>query len=514
MQNAVLASSAARGSVWRRPARTNVALLASRGASVSENRAAPRVLAHATRRCSVASAANSGSAGLAPGDHAAAAGDYVRAEACYMAAADAAVCGYARAVARQRMSAVLLARAAEGGDHALDLVSRALEASSESLATNPQDPLARFSSAAALVKLGRLPCAIRDFRRLLDDTAAQTENGSTSVVDVRLHAHASLTRCFAMVASTALDVSERCAAAVDATREATATRKLLAELPGPCHGPRGALELEMELLACAARVEASSMAIGASDAGAGTEAADQCGALHSLPQWTQPFTTLAEQTLRELGEQSEIRAALTSQRGSATEVAVEHEPLLSATPEPTAVWPLAFEELISRLTWVANCADREDHYDLLWQALAWRSRSHILARNWHSAAADATKALQLNVFSSAELEADDALRPLASSVSEHSPPVPPSLLSPWACLRICAVANGMLGRRGNAMSDVFLLHRLVTPPPQVHAKAPVPWSNSRAAKRDNWQRDLKQKAALRSRQRFQRDGVFALPASF
>jgi len=174
--------------------------------------------------------------------------------------------------------------------------------------------------------------------------------------------------------------------------------------------------------------------------------------------------------------------------------------------------------LLSRLTFLVAHADRADRQDILWQAFAWRCRLQLILRNWQHAASDATKALLLNIFAVAELQRPPAVAEAAETGERPGiVTVPECFNSRWHCLRMRGAALHKCGRHRDALSDVLLLQKLATPPPAENSSAskqkPAKWENPRTKEEDGWRRSPEQRAALKRRQRFRRDGTFALPQS-
>lgn len=385
-----------------------------------------------------------------------------------------------RALAFQQLSAALLARGAlEHG--AAELSQRAHAAAENALAICPANEKTLFCRAVALSRLGKVQAAAEDLRRLL------LQNGSRSGLDAgaEVQAWALLARCCMLGGGPYVEV-------MGASR---AGRRVLgglvvADEAAVCAAPLGALGLELELLACAAAVEVFS------------EVEPAAQVLHELRQedHQQCKVNFAGEPLPSMD-----MAHFLLQEPQTWELDLD-----AMVPDQQA--------LVGRLTWIAFHADRVDLHELLWQSLAWRCRAHLLACNWPNAISDATKALALNVFAAAELLKAPSLPVTPTEALEP----PASLSSSWSCLRMRAVALENAGWREAARADRLLLQCLATPPPALDSQTLssqtlssqelAVWSNFRRTE-DGWRRTLEQRAALRRRRDFRRDGVFDLPRS-
>jgi len=494
------------------------------------------------------------------GDACALDADFARAEVYFAAAARAARSEGLRTLAWQRLSAALLARVFES-ERPHDLLRRALSAADAALAQRPCDALARFCKASALFLLGKIHCAGETLRPLLADNL-----GCELGPDVELQARALFVRCCALGAGSPRDV----------LREADVVRRLLTHSSeAACNDappqdaepalqlavPIGALGLEVELLACSAAVQAL------------TAAADEAA--------EEPSAEVSARVLRFLGSEAEAlldggaAAAAVAPLGASSagwrfRQAEPQEPEnpaqlvldSSAKLQPSALEFLHLEPrsgsgeeeeeeaeeeeevgeegalgaedgggggpddlaraVVGRLARLARRADREDAYEVLWQALAWRCRARILNGDWSEAASDATKALMLNVFAAAELRAPVLLdghdcHLLAGDSGDMDAGrvlVPPTELSSvWSCLRMRAVALHMDGQHDAARSDALLLLRLSLPPQEHIVRTTCKALRNARHRDDDWHRTTEQRVAMRCRRRFRRDGVFELPRS-
>lgn len=421
------------------------------------------------------------------------AADLASAERCFSGAARNSRCAGALSRARQRLSAVLLARAVESEDGGA--VRRALAASEAALAAWSGNCLARLCRASALGRLGATGAAAAELRLLLSRCGA--EAGDCCDPAARLCAQALLARCCALGGGTP----------EEAARHARAARAALASLTAPASGcsgqgprtapapgvrcplPLGHLVLEADLLACAAAVQglAAATESSATESSTPRDAEVPDGPGNGLGGWATA--------------QEEPRSDMSS--------FLLPEPCGTAFAEE----PPALASAIKQLTYCVQEADSEDACELLWQAYAWRCRAHMLARAWPDAVSDATKALSLNVFAGAELRG-----PPSPGRGREPPPGPgaapeparPALRGRWSCLRMRAAALRAWGRGDLALADEALRARLAAAPAARPAGAGrAGWSNARAPEA-GWRRSSEQRAALRA-SRGRRGGAFVLP---
>lgn len=174
--------------------------------------------------------------------------------------------------------------------------------------------------------------------------------------------------------------------------------------------------------------------------------------------------------------------------------------------------------LVRRLTRLVEQSSKEDMYELLWQALAWRCRAHFLAQSWPDVELDATSALELNIFASADVRPpgnaalgyfSGAAQPAAAGQETSDRDLVSSVLSnEWYCLQMRAVARERSHQFDAACADRELLRRLA-PPREVETQL-VPKA-SVETKPEPWRRSPEQKATLQRKRQFRVSRVLGMP---
>jgi len=416
---------------------------------------------------------------LSQGDAHTLAADFKAAEACFVAAVNESSVGTARAVAWQRLSATLLAQAFETWDPGL--VFRAQTAAETALLEEPHNARAQLCKASALSRLGHFDVAAEELRHLLASVlAGATECNTETEIQVR----AALMRCCALGAGTHDEVLSQAQQLRGLLPVLTPQKYFEAEgFAGAWLGP---LEMEIQLLECIAGVEKFEQA--------STRYQD------------------VQDLWQELGQH--VATACDKPPFEASSVLFpETEPqILTIDIEDNEC---AF---LSKLTCLVAHADRADLQEILWQAFAWRCRLQLLLGNWQHAASDATKALLLNIYAVAELRRPSAAAEAAKTGQQPGVvSVPECFNSRWHCLRMRAAALHKYGRCSDALGDILLLQKLAMPPwaedSSTSLQKLATWENPRTKEGGGWRRSPEQRAALKRRQRYRRDGAFALPQS-